>query len=267
MCMRVCVYACVRVQQALFGTSLTMADGVLTPAVSVTSAVSGIAVVKASVAHDIVPISIVSPFLPPLPLPARLVPLPSPLPHSRKRTSLVLPPPPRNSSFSPHTLPDTLTHTHTSIHRQAFLVFLFLIQRVGTSKLAFTFAPITFVWLALLGVTGIVNITKFPGIFRAFDPSRAVLRMSFVSFLFSHFESDSNSNFTSFSPWCWYTVTRIFRFSMTLGRVLDLYDNPPPQKHTRRRTRRTVVFKRTRDYDLLGGILLAVTGCEALFAK
>ena len=95
-----CIY--VRdVQQALFGTSLTMADGVLTPAVSVTSAVSGIAVVKASVAHDIVPISIVSPFLPPLPLPARLVPLPSPLPHSRKRTSLVLPP---RNTFPPHTV-------------------------------------------------------------------------------------------------------------------------------------------------------------------
>lgn len=45
--------------QALFGTSLTMADGILTPAVSVTSAVTGIAVVRASVASDVVPISIV----------------------------------------------------------------------------------------------------------------------------------------------------------------------------------------------------------------
>jgi len=27
----------------------------------------------------------------------------------------------------------------------------------------------------LLGITGIVNITAYPGIFRAFDPSRAVL--------------------------------------------------------------------------------------------
>lgn len=39
---------------------LTMADGILTPAVSVTSAVGGIAVVKASVATSIIPISIVS---------------------------------------------------------------------------------------------------------------------------------------------------------------------------------------------------------------
>ena len=29
----------------------------------------------------------------------------------------------------------------------------------------------------------------------------------------------------------------------------------------------TPVFVRTRDYDLLAGILLCVTGCEALFAK
>jgi KUP system potassium uptake protein len=39
--------------------SLTMADGVFTPAVSVTSAVGGIAVAKPSVSKDIIPISIV----------------------------------------------------------------------------------------------------------------------------------------------------------------------------------------------------------------
>lgn len=37
-----------------------MADGVFTPAVSVTSAVGGIAVAKPSVSNDIIPISIVS---------------------------------------------------------------------------------------------------------------------------------------------------------------------------------------------------------------
>lgn len=36
-----------------------MADGVFTPAVSVTSAVSGIAIAKESVSSDVVPISIV----------------------------------------------------------------------------------------------------------------------------------------------------------------------------------------------------------------
>lgn len=35
--------------------------------------------------------------------------------------------------------------------------------------------PVTFVWLLLLAATGIVNIVSHPGIFRAFDPSRAIL--------------------------------------------------------------------------------------------
>ncbi|KAG6828165.1 hypothetical protein H0H92_008933 [Tricholoma furcatifolium] len=126
----------------LFGTSLTMADGVFTPAVSVTSAVGGIAVAKPSVTKDIIPISI------------------------------------------------------------ALLVALFVVQRFGTSKVAFMFAPVAFVWFLLLAGTGIYNITFFPGIFRAFDPSRAVL-----------------------------------------------------------------LFVRTGDYDILAGVLLALTGCEAVFAN
>ncbi|KAG8907580.1 hypothetical protein FRB99_003504 [Tulasnella sp. 403] len=44
----------------LFGTSLAIADGILTPAVSVTSAVGGLAIAKPNVIHDIVPISILS---------------------------------------------------------------------------------------------------------------------------------------------------------------------------------------------------------------
>ncbi|KAF8918970.1 potassium transporter [Mucidula mucida] len=126
----------------LFGTSLTMADGMFTPAVSVTSAVGGIAVAQASVADHIVPISI------------------------------------------------------------AFLLVIFFVQQFGTAKLAYTFSPIAFIWFLLLAATGIYNITSFPGIFRAFDPSRAVM-----------------------------------------------------------------LFVRTGDYDLLAGVLLAVTGCEAIFAN
>ncbi|KAF5389290.1 hypothetical protein D9757_003396 [Collybiopsis confluens] len=127
---------------SLFGTALTMADGVFTPAVSVTSAVGGIAVAKESVTQQIIPISI------------------------------------------------------------AFLVVLFLAQQFGTGKLAIAFAPIALLWFLGLVGTGIYNITTYPGILRAFDPSRAVL-----------------------------------------------------------------LFKRTRDYDLLAGILLALTGCEAVFAN
>ncbi|KAG6848963.1 hypothetical protein H0H93_012435 [Arthromyces matolae] len=121
---------------------LTMADGVFTPAVSVTSAVAGIGVAKQNILKDIIPISIV------------------------------------------------------------LLLALFLVQRFGTSRVAFTFAPISFLWFLLIGGCGIYNITFFPGIFRAFDPSRAVL-----------------------------------------------------------------LFVRTGNYDLLAGVLLAVTGCEATFAN
>ncbi|KAF8321383.1 potassium transporter [Cantharellus anzutake] len=127
---------------SFFGTSLTLGDGIFTPAVSVTSAVGGLAVAKPSVINQITPISI------------------------------------------------------------GFLLALFLVQRFGTHKITFAFAPVTFGWLVLIGATGIYNITKYPGIFRAFDPSRAIL---------------------------W--------------------------------------FVRTKNYDALAGVLLALTGCEAMFAN
>jgi KUP system potassium uptake protein len=57
----------------------------------------------------------------------------------------------------------------------AFLVPLFLVQSFGTRNIGFTFAPITAGWLLLLGVTGAINISHYPGVFRAFDPSRAVM--------------------------------------------------------------------------------------------
>ncbi|KAF8627441.1 hypothetical protein AX17_006255 [Amanita inopinata Kibby_2008] len=126
----------------LFGTALTMADGILTPAVSVTSAVGGIGVAKPSINNDVIPISI------------------------------------------------------------AFLLMLFMIQRFGTSRISLSFAPISFCWLLSLMLTGIYNVTRYPGIFRAFDPSRAIM-----------------------------------------------------------------LFVRTGDYNKLGGVLLAVTGCEAVFAN
>ncbi|KAF9052418.1 potassium transporter [Hymenopellis radicata] len=126
----------------LFGTSLTMADAIFTPAVSVTSAVGGIAVVRESVAEHIPPISI------------------------------------------------------------AFLVVLFLAQQFGTAKLSSVFSPIAFVWFLLLAGNGLYNVATYPGILRAFDPSRAVM-----------------------------------------------------------------LFVRTKDYELLAGVLLALTGCEAMFAN
>ncbi|PVG00638.1 potassium transporter [Serendipita vermifera] len=127
---------------ALFGTALTFADGMLTPAVSVTSAVGGIALTRPMLIPNINNISV------------------------------------------------------------GFIVALFLIQRFGTAKVSMIFSPVTFVWLLLLLVTGIYNIVSYPGIFRSFDPSRAIM---------------------------W--------------------------------------FVRTKHYDVLAGVLLAVTGCEAMFAN
>lgn len=75
-------------------------------------------------------------------------------------------------------------------------------------------------WFLLLIGTGIFNITTHPGIFRAFDPSRAVLRKSFK-------------------------VSPMRSFAEIIPSV----------------------FVRTKNYDLLNGVLLAVTGCEAMFAK
>ncbi|WVQ71165.1 potassium uptake protein [Cryptococcus sp. DSM 104548] len=126
----------------VFGTALTLADGILTPAVSVTTAVGGIAVAKPSVINDIVPISI------------------------------------------------------------CFLICLFAVQRFGVHRISVSFAPVTTIWLLLIGCTGIYNITLYPGVFRAFDPSRAVI---------------------------W--------------------------------------FMRTKNYDYLAGVLLCLTGSEAMFAN
>jgi KUP system potassium uptake protein len=55
------------------------------------------------------------------------------------------------------------------------LLALFIVQRFGTARITAVFAPVTFGWLALLAVTGAVNIAKYPGVFRAVDPSRAVM--------------------------------------------------------------------------------------------
>lgn len=126
----------------LFGVALTVSDGMLTPAVSVTSAVVGISYAAPSVAQSVVGISC------------------------------------------------------------GILALLFLAQPFGTKKLGLLFSPIVTLWLLINAGTGIVNITHHPSIFRAFDPSRAVM-----------------------------------------------------------------LFVRTGNYDLLGGVILCITGVEALFAN
>lgn len=84
----------------------------------------------------------------------------------------------------------------------AILVVLFGFQALGTQRVGLVFAPIITVWMLIIGVSGCINIVAFPGILRAFDPSRAVM---------------------------W--------------------------------------FVRNKNFDDLGGVLLCITGVEAMLAK
>jgi KUP system potassium uptake protein len=86
----------------------------------------------------------------------------------------------------------------------AFIAALFLIQRFGTTKVSAIFSPgmlhhhvyrrrpvinryllVTFVWLIVLFITGVYNVVAFPGIWRAYDPSRAVLCKLDANLIFS----------------------------------------------------------------------------------
>lgn len=50
-------------------------------------------------------------------------------------------------------------------------VCLFMVQRFGTDKVGYSFAPIICVWLALIGSIGLYNFFKFgPGVIRAINP-------------------------------------------------------------------------------------------------
>ncbi|KAI5081913.1 hypothetical protein GOP47_0001656 [Adiantum capillus-veneris] len=96
----------------LLGTCAVMGDGVLTPVISVLSAIDGIQTKKAS-----------------------------------------------------------LTNDHVVFISVAILVILFSVQRFGTEKVAFLFAPCIFVWFLFISGIGIFNIVKHDaGIFRAFNP-------------------------------------------------------------------------------------------------
>ena len=57
----------------------------------------------------------------------------------------------------------------------AFLLALFLVQSYGTKKISYCFAPVTLVWFLLIFVCGVINVAKAPKIFRALDPSRAIM--------------------------------------------------------------------------------------------
>lgn len=93
---------------SIAGTSMVIGDGILTPSISVLSAVSGI---KSLGQDAVVGISV------------------------------------------------------------AILIAIFSVQRFGTDKVGFTFAPIIFLWFALIGGTGLYNLFKHNvAVLRAFNP-------------------------------------------------------------------------------------------------
>jgi len=51
------------------------------------------------------------------------------------------------------------------------LVFLFLYQRYGTSKVSFSFSPIMLVWFVLIASIGLYNMIKYyPPVLKAISP-------------------------------------------------------------------------------------------------
>jgi KUP system potassium uptake protein len=52
--------------------------------------------------------------------------------------------------------------------------WLMLVRSLGTQRIATFYAPVVVLWLFTLGATGIAGIIQHPGIFRAFDISRAI---------------------------------------------------------------------------------------------
>ena len=98
----------------VFGASLFYGDAVLTPAISVLSAVEGLEVGTATLKPYVMPISL------------------------------------------------------------GILVGLFLIQRHGSGVVGLLFGPITLLWFLALGVSGVWNIAKAPGVLAGLDPMYAL---------------------------------------------------------------------------------------------
>ena len=57
----------------------------------------------------------------------------------------------------------------------AVIVFVFCLQRLGSSKIGFLYSPILITWFLVNGAVGIYNIAKWqPDVFKAVSPSYAV---------------------------------------------------------------------------------------------
>ena len=112
--MRRSKYGWLAILLGVFATALFYGDSMITPAISVLSAVEGLTVVQPQLAHLVIPIAL------------------------------------------------------------TLLVFLFLLQSRGTTKIGALFAPVMFVYFAVIGTLGIIQIIQHPSILFAFNPWYAV---------------------------------------------------------------------------------------------
>ena len=121
---------------------------------------------------------------------------------------------------------------------QAFLLVLFLVQPLGTSRLSTAFAPSGHLRFFLLHLIPYTNFVSH--LYLAAPPrNNRHLQHHKVSWHFSRFRSFAGRHVYVWNLWAFHT------------RLIDLFPD----------------FVRTKNYDTLSGVLLAVTGCEALFAK
>ncbi|NCN85293.1 MAG: potassium transporter Kup [Sphingomonadales bacterium] len=112
--MRKSKYGWLAILLGVFATALFYGDSMITPAISVLSAVEGLAVVQPGLGHLVIPIAL------------------------------------------------------------TLLIFLFLLQSRGTAKIGALFAPVMFVYFAVIATLGIIQIIEHPSILFAFNPWYAV---------------------------------------------------------------------------------------------
>ena len=112
--MRRSKYGWLAILLGVFATALFYGDSMITPAISVLSAVEGLAVVQPGLGHLVIPIAL------------------------------------------------------------TLLVLLFLIQSRGTAKIGALFAPVMFVYFAVIGTLGVIQIVGHPSVLLAFNPWYAV---------------------------------------------------------------------------------------------
>ncbi len=98
----------------IFGSALLYADGALTPAISVLSAVEGLEIATPALASWVIPVTL------------------------------------------------------------GILIGLFLLQSRGTARIGAMFGPVMLVWFAVLGVLGLSEIVRQPGVLAAVSPEHAV---------------------------------------------------------------------------------------------